>query len=442
MLTTLTTLLSLSCALTTTHAITTEQVADATRDILTLIIGDATAAGGFVRLGFHDAGTFDMHNPTTSGRPDGCVDLTVPDNAGLSSVIDMLAPVAANHRDAMSRADLWQLAANVAISFSLPRGASMPLQIRYGRVDVDMCADSDHSMLPDAELTNQHTRAVFVDRMGFEQTEVTALMGAHTLGRADADASGYDGSWVQNSATFDNDYYDDIINRPWVRETNQNGQHLWRDPGNPETLMLNTDMSLAFDIGDDATVNSNNCRTGGGGGGGGGQRGNNCPRTGDSINDVETFAANREAWYFAFSKAWQKLQQLGYNPETDLSLPTGDAILIVNSVAQGGNDGGGAGGTGGAGGAGGRINVVSIVLSVSVVLVFVFLASLLVCCLYRRRSAALHSTSERFVTVVVQQPKIVTSTPIPMKTTESDDVQVVVIAMPTQLSVPTADDDA
>ena len=400
------TLLSLACMLltsTTTHAaITTEQVADATRDILTLINSDATAAGGFVRLGFHDAGTFDIDNPDTSGRPDGCVDLTAADNAGLSSIIDMLAPVVANHRDVMSRADLWQLAANVAISFSLPRGASMPLQLRYGRIDVDTCANLDRNMLPNAELTNQHTRAVFIDRMGFDQTEVAALMGAHTLGRADTDASGYDGSWVRNSATFDNQYYDDIIRRPWVRETNQNGQHLWRDPGNPQTLMLNTDMSLAFDIGDDEDVNNNRCRTGGGGG----QRGNQCPRTGDSLRDVTTFAEDREVWYTAFSAAWQKLQQLGYNAETDLFLPTGEAILIAGAVAQGGGGGGGGGrGGGGDGGGGGLVvtNVSMVVLSVSVVVLLLILVSLLVCCC-RRRSRSNANASNEFVTVVVKQP--------------------------------------
>ena len=99
-----------------------------------------------------------------------------------------------------------------------------------------------------------------------------------------------------SSSTFDNTYYSDILRRPWVRDANENGQHFWRDP-NADTIMLNTDMALAFDIGDDATVNLNNCRAGRGGGG---QRGNNCPNTAENAETVATFANNQQTWFNEF----------------------------------------------------------------------------------------------------------------------------------------------
>ncbi len=312
---------------------TRAQVAAARADLRALLPGGgandrAHVLGGLVRLAFHDAGTFDVHNPATSGRADGCVDLAAPDNGGLQDIVERLAPVADAHADAMSRADVWQLAANVAIEEALPNGAEMPLILRFGRADAAdataACAGTDAGMLPDAEKSHDHTTEVFQDRLGFTQEEIVALMGAHTLGRADPDASGYDGAWVNRADVFDNQFFSDIINRPWRRQTNAAGdKHSWVEP-RLGTIMLNTDMALAFDIGDSDTVNNNNCNTGGGGGRRGGPRGNNCPRTAPTANLVQTFAGDRQAWYDAFAPAWQKMGELGYT-EGVLQLPDGDA---------------------------------------------------------------------------------------------------------------------
>ena len=160
------------------HAVTTSEEAAVTRDILTLIPTDgnqrAGILGGFVRLAFHDAGTYDRNNPETSGKSDGCVDLSAPDNAGLSTLIDLLAPVVNRHSLIMSRADIWNLAANTIINFSTPnRGGTLNIPLRYGRIDVadatSACSESDNNKLPNAELSHQHTTAVFVERMGFTQ---------------------------------------------------------------------------------------------------------------------------------------------------------------------------------------------------------------------------------------------------------------------------------
>lgn len=335
-----------------TSAVTTMQEAQAIREIVKLLPDNNAVSpfsrtdviGGIVRLAFHDAGTFDQAKPNESGRSDGCVDLNSADNAGLGRIINLLSPVVESNKEVMSRADVWALASAIAIKAALPNNEKIHIPIKYGRIDAvdatSACRETDFSKLPSAELSHQHTTTVFAERMGFTQTDITALMGAHTLGRADSKDSGYDGTWVRSSATFDNSYYNDIIRRPWNRETNNNGQHFWVDPNQDGTIMLNTDMALAFDIGDNDNVNSNNCRTRGrnNGDGGGGTRRNDCP-SGNNADLVQQFADNQQLWYKDFSKAWIKLIELGYgfNKNETLALPVGNEINIIipttNNVA-------------------------------------------------------------------------------------------------------------
>ena len=381
----------------TAAAVTTAQEAAATRDILDRIptapLADrARVLGGLVRLAFHDAGTYSRLDPARSGRADGCVDLRNRDNAGLQPVVDLLAPVVVRHDGNISRADVWQLAANVAIRATSRDGGAIPL--RYGRQDAldatGACRATDDGKLPSAELSHQNTTEVFVDRMGFTQREVTALMGAHTLGRADAADSGYDGVWVRNSASWDNTYYRDILQRPWVRETNANGQHLWRDPGNPETLMLNTDMALAFDIGNDATVNVENCRTGGGGG----QRGTRCANTATNAASVRDFADNPQVWLSEFASAWIKMQELGYESGA-LSLPKGPVINVEFPVVNAAPNNRGPGALGGVG---------AVAVSVAIVAGIVLAVMVLVCCCWRKKRATAYTLPAKAKEVVVCAP--------------------------------------
>ena len=239
-------------------------------------------------------------------------------------------------------------------------------------------------------------------------------MGAHTLGRADADASGYDGAWVVSSSTFDNTYYSDIIRRPWVRDANENGQHFWRDP-NADTIMLNTDMALAFDIGDDATVNLNNCRTGRGGGG---QRGNNCPNTAENAETVATFANNQQTWFNEFAKAWVKLQELGY-PEGTLFFPEGEPVVV--NIPNNGAVGGGQPPRNP-----NPINnnvMLRVFLSIAACIIVILLLVLWICCCRRNKPAAtkelgLHNKTPTLVPSVplgiraVESTVIMTSVPV------------------------------
>jgi hypothetical protein len=62
-------------------------------------------------------------------------------------------------------------------------------------------------------------------------------------------------------------YYATLRNRPWARQTNSAGtKHSFvsSGAGAKQTLMLNTDISLLFDAGNDTTINTGTCIPAGG----------------------------------------------------------------------------------------------------------------------------------------------------------------------------------
>lgn len=93
----------------------------------------------------------------------------------------------------ISYADLWTLAGTVAVEAM--GGPVVPW--RPGRRDhvYEQLKPDDippNGRLPDASQGAQHIRDVF-GRMGFNDREMVALIGAHTVGRCHTDRSGYDG---------------------------------------------------------------------------------------------------------------------------------------------------------------------------------------------------------------------------------------------------------
>lgn len=64
--------------------------------------------------------------------------------------------------------------------------------------------------LPDAKQGYEHLRDIFY-RMGFVDREIVALSGAHALGRAHADRSGFDGAWTKEPLVFDNAYFKELL---------------------------------------------------------------------------------------------------------------------------------------------------------------------------------------------------------------------------------------
>ena len=65
---------------------------------------------------------------------------------------------------------------------------------------------------PSAKLNYDGVMDYFSAEFGFNPLEVTALMGAHTLGQANIFNSGYNGPWVSGETSmFNNKYYSNML---------------------------------------------------------------------------------------------------------------------------------------------------------------------------------------------------------------------------------------
>lgn len=113
-------------------------------------------------------------------------------NAGLEHARAFLEPIKQKH-PWISYADLWTLAGATAIEAM--GGPQIPWNA--GRTDKDPKNLTAHDVppngrLPDAAKGQDHVRDIFY-RMGFNDREIVALIGAHALGRCHSDRSGYSG---------------------------------------------------------------------------------------------------------------------------------------------------------------------------------------------------------------------------------------------------------
>ncbi|XP_013412182.1 putative ascorbate peroxidase [Lingula anatina] len=209
---------------------------------------------GSVRLGFHDC----------VGGCDGCINLNNPDNAGLDTTFNALNDLYARERidRIMSRADFFALAGIVGaeVGSKMKSGQSQVqsprIPFHWGRRDCPTSPiTTEMRVFPNA-LGNL-TETVDYFRRVFDLTpeQLAAVLGAHTLGDARKDASGFDGEWVIERDVFDNDFYRVLSDKTqlWVQE-NENPD----DPNKPRwqwnakkhregkegIMMLNTDMEL------------------------------------------------------------------------------------------------------------------------------------------------------------------------------------------------------
>ncbi|KAG7587377.1 hem peroxidase [Arabidopsis thaliana x Arabidopsis arenosa] len=182
-----------------------------------------------VRLGWHDAGTYNknIEEWPQRGGANGSLrfeaELKHAANAGLLNALKLIQPIKDKYPN-ISYADLFQLASATAVEEA--GGPEIPM--KYGRVDVvapEQCPEEGR--LPDAGPPSpaDHLRDVFY-RMGLDDKEIVALSGAHTLGRARPDRSGWGKpetkytktgpgeaggqSWTVKWLKFDNSYFKDI----------------------------------------------------------------------------------------------------------------------------------------------------------------------------------------------------------------------------------------
>ena len=206
----------------------------------TIVSKKANVCPFTVRLAWHASGTFDSSQDEGAlrGGSDGATmrfppELTDDANAGLALMQDILQPVREKFPD-LSIADLWTMAGTQAIA--LTGGPIIPF--RYGRSDTEgpeSCPPNGR--LPDASQGAAHLRDVFY-RMGFEDRDIVALSGAHTLGSCHRLRSGFDGPWTHNPLRFDNEYFKNLLELEWtIRDWD--GPKQFQDPSG-KLMMLPT----------------------------------------------------------------------------------------------------------------------------------------------------------------------------------------------------------
>eukprot|EP00270_Netrium_digitus_P020947 TRINITY_DN877_c0_g1_i1.p1 TRINITY_DN877_c0_g1~~TRINITY_DN877_c0_g1_i1.p1 ORF type:complete len:299 (+),score=54.16 TRINITY_DN877_c0_g1_i1:72-968(+) len=178
---------------------------DGARRDLRALISEKNCAPLILRLAFHDAGTYDPK--TRTGGPNGSIrsekEYVHGANAGMKIAIDVCEPVKARY-PRITYADLYQLAGVVAVEVT----GGPSIDFIPGRMD--SLAVTPEGRLPDAKQGAAHLREVF-GRMGFSDQDIVALSGAHTLGRAHSDRSGFDGQWTQQPLKFDNSYFQELL---------------------------------------------------------------------------------------------------------------------------------------------------------------------------------------------------------------------------------------
>ncbi|KAK9670635.1 hypothetical protein RND81_13G214400 [Saponaria officinalis] len=183
-------------------AVYLKEIERARRDLRALIFSKQCAPI-MLRLAWHDAGTYDVK--TKTGGPNGSIkyELNHSANKGLNIAIDFCEEVKAKYPK-ITYADLYQLAGVVAVEVS----GGPTIDFVPGRMD---CPNPiEEGRLPDAKEGAAHLRDVFY-RMGLSNKDIVALSGAHTLGRAHVERSGFEGAWTREPLKFDNSYFVELL---------------------------------------------------------------------------------------------------------------------------------------------------------------------------------------------------------------------------------------
>lgn len=199
-----------------------------------------------------------------TGGSDGCINFDDADNTGLVSCVTEsgLLDVYDDYCEDVSLADFIVIAAEAVYGITAADdtfGDTLKNNFKYGRTTVDEC-DWNDGLMPNPELGCQGLNDIFVDNIydGYDDAWAltAALSGAHTLGSAKIDNSGYDGYWsdVDNQGIFNNDYYISLVVKGWgpeyaVEGNDAKNQWIRWDKGinsNHKEIMLSTDMCLAY----------------------------------------------------------------------------------------------------------------------------------------------------------------------------------------------------
>lgn len=225
-------------------------------------------AGCILRAAAHDF----MDYKSGIGGMDGCLNLNDPDSNGLSECLYegvngvSLKEAYSEWITQISLPDFLIISAeavmnitrqNVLKEDSTRQTLDFRARFKYGRATSMNCTIFK-GKLPDAERGCDAVKDTLISNMGLTWTQAAALMGAHTIGSAKANRSGYRGYWtdVSSSRKFDNNYYVSMLLKGWAPEPAVFGnpkKNQWRrvDLGvdldrSGHEMMLDTDLCLYF----------------------------------------------------------------------------------------------------------------------------------------------------------------------------------------------------
>ncbi|KAK6461697.1 cytochrome c peroxidase [Scheffersomyces coipomensis] len=248
--------------------------------------------GQLVRLSWHTSGTYSKYDNTGGSYAGTMVyapESSDGENAGLAVGRDFLV----EFKDKfpwISRGDLWTLGGVVAVQEA--GGPKVPW--RPGRTDLyDAASVPANGRLPDASRDGKYVRDLF-KRMGFNDRETVALIGAHCLGQCHTYNSGFDGAWGPQFNRFTNDFYVRLLGGWHVRKWD--GKKQYQDDETNTFMMLPTDIALKEES--------------------------------YFLKYVKEYAKDEELFFKDFAKAYSTLLELG------VSYPRGSKPFIFKTVEE------------------------------------------------------------------------------------------------------------
>ncbi|KAF1837970.1 heme peroxidase [Decorospora gaudefroyi] len=165
-----------------------------------------------VRMGFHDAGSWDQSS--THGGADGSLLMDFgeqdrKENNGLQTIREVLRGVRSKHK--VGYADIVQYAHNHA-TITCPKGPRVRTFV--GRSDATQAAPT--GLLPDVHDSADNLIALFA-RKGFTPHDLAALVGAHATARqrfVDTSPAAVNKPLDTTIGVWDVEFYNDTLNNP------------------------------------------------------------------------------------------------------------------------------------------------------------------------------------------------------------------------------------
>ena len=198
-----------------------------------------TYAACLVRLAGHDFMDYRNNSGTITGGSDGCVNFNDNDNKGLASCLTAtgIQSVYNDHCDYLSLADFIVLSSEAVTVRTASKydsfnrfgrgtlGSRFANRFKVGRNTSTTCNST--GLMPDANDGCTGLKNIFLEHIYNKSKSakgawrlVAAISGAHTLGQAKVENSGFNGHWsdASNSGKFNNDYYRSMLLKGWGPE--------------------------------------------------------------------------------------------------------------------------------------------------------------------------------------------------------------------------------